>query len=512
MQPNVAPTNAPTAVTDAPVRPDLGRATLSGVRWISISRVLVETTALVSSVTVAHLIPPSAFGHAAVALIVVALAAIMGPAGLTAALIQRRDLERLHVEAAAFITLAVGVALTALTIALAPAWRSLFGHETARLLLLVSPAWLLAGIGAVSQALLQRELQFRRVALVDAVSVLAGTGATLGMAIGGLDEGALVGGGLTTVATATALAVALAPPARGRPSRRGIREVGGFAAPVALSSVAYATFLNVDYAILAARISAASVGFYWRAYQLGVEYQGKISQIMLRISFPVYSRTESLEELRRLRMRIVRVHASVIVPLLAAFVGLAPVVIPWVYGSKWEPAVVPAQIMAVAGIGNALVTGTGPLMIAIGRPGILLAWNLVELVAYATMVFVLAPHGLTAVAIGVATFNVISVALTQVVLLRPFAGLPIRQFVAEALPGLVVGGCVVLAVSALRALLDDAGLPVAVLVAICALAAVVVYVGVLRTVFGDTWNDLASIVRRVAGRSLPPVETAPVEG
>src|SRR5205823_2955232 len=145
-------------------------------------------------------------------------------------------------------------------------------------------------------------------------------------------------------------------------------------------------------------------------------------------------------------------------PLLAAFVALAPVAVPWVFGSKWAPAVAPAQIMAVAGIGNALVTGTGPLMIAIGRPGILLAWNLAELAAYAVMVFLLAPHGLTTVAIGVATFSAIGVVLTQVVLLRPFVGLPSRQFVAEALPGFVVGGCVVLSLSTLRVLLDNAGL------------------------------------------------------
>ena len=491
-------------MTEPPDRPDLGRATLSGVRWISLSRVVVETTALVASFTVAHLVPPAAFGHAVIALVVVALAAIVGPPGLTAALVQRRVLDRDHVEAAAFLSLLVGGALTGLTLALAPAWRSLFGHETARLLLLASPAWLLAGIGAVSQALLQRELQFRRVALVDAASVLAGTATTLVLAIAGVDAEAIVAGGLVTLAVATAIAVGLARPPRPRPSRRGVREVGGFAAPVALSSLAYASFLNVDYAILGARIPAAKVGFYWRAYQVAVEYQGKISQIMLRISFPVFSRTESLEELRRLRMRIVRVHGSVIVPLLAAFVGLAPAFIPFAYGSRWEPAVVPAQIMAVAGMGNALVTGTGPLLIAIGRPGALLAWNLAELAAYGTMVFLLAPHGLIAVAIGVATFSSVGVALTQVVLLRPLVGLPVRQFVSEALPGFVVGACVAVGVSALRSVLDSAGLPTVAILALGALAACTIYVVVLRALFADTWNDLASIVRRVTDATRGP--------
>jgi PST family polysaccharide transporter len=487
-------------------RAELRAATLRGVRWISIARLIAETTALASTIVLARLIPPAEFGRAAVALIVVALAAIIGPAGLTAALVQRRTLERLHVESAGFLGLAVGAFLTALTIALAPAARSVFGDETADLLILASPAWLIAGVGAVSQALLQRELQFGRIAVVDSVSVLAGAGAAVGLAAAGVDAEAIVGGGLVTTAVATALAVASSPPALGRPTRKGVREVGGFATPVALSSLAYAGFRNVDYAILGARMSAANVGFYWRAYQLGVEYQGKISQIMLRISFPVFSRSESMEDLRRMRMRIVRVHASVLVPLLAAFAAVAPVAIPWVFGSVWEPAVAPAQIMAVAGIGHALVTGLGPLMVAIGRPGILLVWNVVELALYGLMVLLLAPYGLIAVSIGVAAFSVVGVVLTQVVLLGPLVGVPVRQFVAEVLPGFVAGACVLGVLWALRAALDAAGFPAAALLAVCGVAGVAVSVAVLRALFADTWNDLALIIRRVSGaRRRAPV-------
>src|SRR2546427_12183682 len=84
-----------TPVTEeAPDRQDLGRATLVGVRWISVTRVVAETTALGSAVALRRLIAPDDFGHAAIALIVVALAAIIGPAGLTAALIQRKTPER----------------------------------------------------------------------------------------------------------------------------------------------------------------------------------------------------------------------------------------------------------------------------------------------------------------------------------------------------------------------------------------------------------------------------------
>jgi O-antigen/teichoic acid export membrane protein len=484
-------------------RTELQEATLRGVRWISLARIIAETTALGSTVALARMIPPAEFGRAAVALIVVALAAIIGPAGLTATLVQRRAIERQHIQAAAFLSFVVGGALTVLTISLVPFARSAFGEATGDLLLLASPAWLISAFGAASQAMLQRNLQFGRIAIVDSVSVLAGAATALALALTGLDAEALIAGALVALLAGTALAVALWRPPAPRPTRAGVADVGAFALPVALSSFAYAAFRNVDYAILGARMSAADVGYYWRAYQLGVEYQGKISQIMLRISFPVYSRAEGLEDLRRLRMRIVRVHASVLVPLLAAFAALAPVAVPWIFGSAWEPSVVPAQIMAVAGVGYALVTGTGPLLVAIGRPGLLLAANLVELAVYAVMIYLLAPYGLIWVSSGVAAFSIVAVVLTQVVLLRPLIGLSTRESVAEALPGFVAAGCLLAALWALRVTFEAVGLPSVAILAVCSVAGFALYVAVLRSLFAETWFDLVSILRRTAGRGRP---------
>ena len=481
-------------------RAELRRATLLGVRWISVARAVVETAALASSVVLARLIPPAEFGRAAIALIVVALAIILGPAGLTAVLVQRRELERAHVEAAAFLSIVTGATLTLLTFAFAAtAGVSLFGSEIARLLEIAAPAWLISSLGAVSQAMLQRALDFPRIAVLESVSVLLGTGTGIALAVAGLDAGALVAGGLVSASVGTALAVAWWRPPAPRPGRRALAEVSSFAAPVALSSLVYSTFRNIDYAILGVRLSAAQVGYYYRAYQLGVDYQSKLSQIMLRVSFPVYSRAEGLEELRRLRRRIVRTHATAIIPLLAAFVAMAPVGVPWVFGAAWEPAVVPAQIMAGAGIAYAVATGTGPLMIAIGRPGALLTWSVCELLLYAALIVLLAPHGLTAVSIGVAAFATGSLLVIQAFLLRPYAGIPMRQLWDDVSPGLITGAGVLATAAPARGALEGR-MPTILLLAVLTSLATVVAAALLRLVFPAVWGDFISIFRRVGSR------------
>jgi PST family polysaccharide transporter len=478
----------------------LRAATLSGIRWISIGRVVAETTALVSSIALARLIPPSQFGHAAVALTVVGMAAIMGPAGITAVLVQRRDLERPELEAVSFLTLAIGVLLTLVTIAFSHAGaETIFGSETANLIAIASPAWTIAAIGAVPQALLQRELRFRVIAVADSLAVLVGAGVAVGLALAGIDAKALVLGGLAATACLTAVAVIAARNVAPRPTAAGIKAVGTFSASVTASSFVYTLFRNVDYWILGARLGPVSVGYYWRAYQLGVDYQSKISQIMLRVAFPVYTRVESPDELRRLRRKIVRTHAVVIIPVMAFFIGTAPVLIPWVFGAAWQPAVRPAQIIAVAGIAYSIATGTGPLMVAVGKPHALLVWSVCELVVYAGLILVLAPHGIIAVSIGVAVFAVVSLLVIQVGLLRPFVGLPVAQLLDDVLPGLVAGVGVLVPVVLVRQALSGALGPVPSLAFLASVGAIV-YLVVLRLVFRNELRDLESIVRRVGDR------------
>jgi len=497
-------------MTDGSSGSRLGHATLQGVRWVAVGRVATETIAFGSGIVLARLVPPAEFGRAAVAMIVVALAAILGPVGLTAVLIQRKSVDRCDLEAASFLSLVSGVVLTAATLAFAHAGApSVFGGETARLIGLASPAWLISAISAVPQAQIQRDLRFQVVAVIDSVSVLAGAAVALGLAAGGVDAAAVVAGGLATTATGTVIAVLAAPSARPRPNREGLANVGGFAASVSASSLVYSMFRNVDYAILGIRLAPRAVGLYWRAYQLGVDYQSKISQIMLRVAFPVYSRTESMDELRRFRRRIVRTHAVVVVPLMCFFIAIAPELVPRVYGGAWRGAVGPAQIMAVAGMAYSIATGTGPLMVAVGKPRALLVWNLCELVLYAILVALLAPHGLTAVAIGVSCFAAGSLLVIQVFLLRPYAGLPVRGLLDDITPGVVAGGGVLGVLALVRVGLggDVGGVS---LVAVLAVVGAAVYAVVLRALFASEWRDLESIVRRLGSRRA--VHEQPLEG
>lgn len=494
-------------MNDERVSPELRRATLSGARWTASSRVLAETVGVASSIILARHVPPAEFGYAAIALIVVALSAVIGTAGVSAPLVQRRDLTEELTAAVAVVALAAALLLTAATVAAAELvlWR-VFGDKATDLVLLASPAWIFAAIGSPSQALLQRRLRFGTLAVIEFVSVVCSAALAVGLAFGGFDGEAVVAGGLGVVAFTGVLSFAAAATRSLRTDRAALRDAISFATPVGLSSLLYIGFRNVDYAILGARASAAQVGYYWRAYQLGVGYQSKISRVMLRVSFPVYSRAEGMDELRAVRTRIVRGHASVLLPLLALFVATAPLLIPWLFGPAWEPSVRPAQILAVAGMADAVVTGVGPLMIALGRPGALLRFNLLVLVVYAIVIYVLAPYGIEVVATGVAVFGVATVLGVQGLLLGPAAGLSFRQLWADTRGGLVIGAAVLLVATGIRVGLVSLGLADFPVLLMTGVASCLLYLVLLRRFFAAEWGDLRAILTR-RRRDEGPLDT-----
>jgi O-antigen/teichoic acid export membrane protein len=428
------------------------------------------------------------------------LSVILTFEGFGTVLVQRERLEREQAQTAAWLSLAGGAALAVTVWATAPLWAEpLFGSRTAELVRLASPVFAIAGVGVVSRAHLQRRLDFRRLSTIEVIAFTVGSVVSVACAAAGLDAKALILGMLAMTACEAGLLFAAAPPPRPRLVRGCAREIVSFGVPASLAGLAYVARRNVDYVVLAAKLPPALVGFYWRAFQLGAEYQGKLSGVVFRLVFPLFSRARDAADLRLLRSTVVRTNVILIFPLLAAFVVVAPILIPWVYGARWEPVVEPAQILALSGMALAVLSGTEPLMLAVGRPRGLLAFNAGFLAATGTAAFVAAPHGLSAVALAVSGVHLGMVALAQVVLVGRAVRIPVGELVRDLMPATVASAGALAAGIVARPWVEGLDQPLAevgALTSICLAG----YAVLLRALFDSAWEEIGRILRRVIGR------------
>jgi O-antigen/teichoic acid export membrane protein len=472
------------------------------------ARVGTEIILLASMVVLARLIPPSAFGMFAVAILVQELAIIVPSEGVGGAIVQRHSIEREHLQGGMALSLLVGAVLCAVALLLSALLvQPLYGDTTAALVALTTPMFLLGAVLAVPMAVLRRRLDFRLLSLIELLQTMVRSVSAIVFAAAlDLDGEALVLGGLAGVMTSVvfALAVARVPPPAWR--SRAIRDLLPYGGPAALASVTWAGFRNGDYAIVGARLGAVQAGLYWRAFQLAVEYQRKISAAMTQMGFPVLARTENIDEMLLLRRRMVRLVTVAVFPALVLLVILAPVAVPWVFGPAWEPAVVPAQILAGAGAAALVIDQVGAVLMATGRSRAVLGYGVAHFAVYTCAVLVAANHGLAAVSIAAVVVHGIFLYVAYELMLRGRSERTLL-FLWDDVSAACLA-CVGLALAAwpVDMVLDGLHAAPAIHIALVVMVAVSAYVVTLRTWFGGAWRDLTVLVRRVV--PVSPVRAA----
>ena len=471
---------------------------------MGLARVVADAAAFGGTLVLARFVPPAEFGYAAAALGLALIVPNLVAQAFGAPLVQFPVLQRMHVETAMLLSLVTGAFFVLLAPVLAiAAVQPLLGGRVAELFLVATPMYAAAAAAAVPRALIQRALAFRTIAMIEVTALLGGTAAsTLLATLAGLDGEALVLG-LVTVQVLTLLLLLFYAP-RTSPRWRGAMTAMSlvrFGGPVGLSSVLATITASIDYLVLSARVPAASVGFYWRAFTLAVTYPSKISNIMLSVALPLYSRAANADEMRRLRLRVMATHAAILFPLLVTLIVTAPVLVPWLFGPAWESSVVPTQILAGAGMVAAVVTGSPAFIIALGKPRYLPALNVISIVGLASASYFAAPFGLTAVASAVLAYYIVLLFVNHYWLLHRVGGIAAPDLFRDAIPPLL-GSLPLAAIDlAVLTLFERAGSPAAVTVFLTAAVGLVTYAAVVRVAFPETWRSLRRLAERIVRRS-----------
>jgi O-antigen/teichoic acid export membrane protein len=481
-------------------RDALKSATLSGARWVGMSRIAAEVLALATTVVLARLISPAEYGTAVIVLILPMLATILTYEGFGAFLIQTRTCTREHVGSAVLLSIASGLVLTILVFVLAPlVAEPIFGPGTSDLAQLCAPIFLIASFGSVPRALIQRRLDWKWMNLTEIIQLIVVSVASLALAFAGLGSKALILAALVGAVAATVVLLAVAPSGRPLWDRTCATSIVKFGTPAAVAGLSATLERNVTFLVLGGRVSPEQVGLYWRAHQLGVEYQSKVANnITYRVAKPVLTRAERMEDLREIRTRLLRLNTTVLFPLLALLIVLAPDIVPWIFGPDWTGAVGPTQVLAVAGLWWILLAGIDAPLMAVGRPGAVAIFHISMVLATGVTAWFTAPMGITAVAVGMAICHLVLLLAGQFFLLRPIIGVPMRESLGESAAALACSGVLVLATLPVADVLRGSlpPLPLALLIGSLGLA---VYAVCLRLVSPPAWGDLRTLFVRVLG-------------
>lgn len=291
-------------------------------------------------------------GVVAAALIVIALGQLFTDSGFAAAVVQRENLTDRHVTSAFSWSLVTGAVMTVVVYLMAPLIADFFHQaEVAPVMRGLSFTFLLQGPGLIAEALLQRDLDFKSIALAESVSYFFGFAAVgVILAMNGAGVWSIVIAQLAQAALLSTIMLLRRPhPKALLPHKQETVDLVVYAGGMTTARAFNFVALYGDNTVVGNRMSSAALGAYKNAYQLAAVPAQLLGQVMDRVIFPVISRFQrDLQRVANAYLRGIALVAMISIPGSVVAVILAPELIHVLLGGghKWDDVVVPFQIFA----------------------------------------------------------------------------------------------------------------------------------------------------------------------
>jgi polysaccharide transporter, PST family len=323
-----------------------------------------------SQLILARLLLPGDFGLVAEVTPVIGFVQVVGDLGLTQAVVSRPRLRLSELNGFFWIILGLSSCLALVAGLSGPLLAMFYGEPRVMAVTFASAPLIVVGsAGMVQAALLNRQMRFGALALVEVSSLAVSVIGSAMLAWHGWGYWSLVLAQAGASFTATGLYWLLSS---WRPSMplldRGALSLARFGGNITISNLANYLNTTVDNVMIGAALGRVVLGLYDRAWKLAVQPLSQIQAPFHRVSIPALSRL--VDDPRRYRQAFLYMTQAMILLVAPAMIFaslLASPLISFVLGERWLPA---APIFAWLCLGAAITpinTSTLWLLISQGR-------------------------------------------------------------------------------------------------------------------------------------------------
>jgi len=287
----------------------------------------------------AALLDPADFGIIGLAAVYIAFIQLFVEQGLTAALVQRKDLEKEHLDSTFWLVVAVSLLLAGLGVLLSGLWADAKDLPRLRPVILVLSAQpLVAGLTVVPYSLLTRKLDFRALAIRASAAAVAGGAVGVTMALLGLGVWALVGQTLTRVVVELAILWAATDwRPRLRFSGAHLLDLLPFSVKTLAGTLGFFVGNWASTVVLGLFFGPVALGLFRFAERVMQMAADLISRPLGTVALPELSRRQAdPEELGRSVLKLTRMVASLVLPAMVVIVVLSDRIV-GIVGERWAP-------------------------------------------------------------------------------------------------------------------------------------------------------------------------------
>ena len=485
---------------------DLDRALVTGLAWTGSVKWVAQLVSWAATLIVARLITPTDYGLFAMAMVYAGFVQLVNELGLSPAIVQYRDLTSRQIGQLGGLALLAGVALFAVSLGLASGIARFFGEPVVRwIIVALSLTFIIRAVQVVPRSLLARDLEFRRLAWINAGEALVWSFTTLIGALVGLGYWALVLGAVVSGAVVMVVLCIQRPHHLSWP--RDIRSIAGamhLGWYVVVSQLCWYVYSHADLTIVGRVLGKAPLGAYTKGWDIASVPTDRISSLVGQVTPAVFSAAQKdAAALRRYLLALTEGLALLTFPMSVGLALVADLFVITVLGEQWRSAIVPVRLLGLYGGFRAIFNTLPQMLVATGHAKLNMRFNLMAAVAVPGVLYFGSRWGMTGVALAwVVGYPLITIPTFFRQTLR-ILDLRASTYLRTLWPAASAAAGIAAAVLGLRAVVPTAW-PTGLRLGMEVLAGALGYVAVLLVAHGSRMRVVTARLRHLARRPAPP--------
>lgn len=228
----------------------------------------------------------------------------------------------------------------------------------------------LSGLDDIPRTYLTKELQFKKLAIIDSLGIIVNLCASLGLALSGFGFWSLIYGPIIAIIFCNVCFWILAPiiPKISNFDPKILKELLKFALPILLSSVVFFWNSNIDDMTVAKVSGLAFLGLYSLAFKLSNYVSTLISAPISKAMYPVYCKIQDNKtELKSVFEQNYRMVFTVTIFISFYVLLNADYIISFLFGNKWVDSSPILKILIFEGFLMALSSIVGNVFLALNK-------------------------------------------------------------------------------------------------------------------------------------------------
>jgi O-antigen/teichoic acid export membrane protein len=448
------------STTEIPVNPTppahahLDGALVRGLAWTAGMKWGAQIFAWASTLIVARLLNPDDYGLVGMATVYLGFANLISEFGVGTTVITLRDLTEQDIAQLNGFAVLLGVAGFLLSCAAAVPLGIFF--KSPRLpwvVVAMSATFIISSFQSVPAALLQRDLNFKFISVIDGVKGFSMALVAVLFALAGFRYWTLVLAGVSSAVVGTTLVLSKRRHRIAMPRPRTLSHVLRFSWHILGSRFSWYTYSNSDFVVSGRILGQQALGSYSVAWNLATVPVEKITGILNSVTPALYSAVQNDKPaLRRYMLTLLEGIGLITLPLSVG-VGLVSREFVLVFlGSKWASAILPLMFLGFYASIRSLIPIIWAVLNVVGDSGFAMRSSMVMAVILPAA-FLLGSHWGNA---GIAAawmigFPIVAIPVTT----RAFRRIQLKwqEFFRVMLPS--IAGCLTMAVAvvAMKAML-----------------------------------------------------------